>query len=388
MARNPLRQVAVLTLTGLQSLHRRIGPSMVAVIGILIVVVVLVSLLAMGEGAHTWSTENARADRAVVFSRGARSAPASVLSRDAVATISSAPQVKRDSRGKPIASSTSLVFVEVEKKTHQRGSLVLSGISNPAVYPEVKLISGRWYRPGLHEFVVSKTAQNFDVGLQIGEHIGMRGANWTVVGTFDAPGGTFDQLAFTDADTLMSAFGRTVFQEVVVVLNFPGDFAGFKRTVESDLTVRSDAYTELATRESEMGDLRGLLDFVSYFIGALMASGAVCAALSSLYCTVDTRRQEIATLRAIGFGAFAVVASIIAEAMLLALCASVLGAILAWLVFNGKVVSTQGLTFPLAVNAHAIAISMIWSMAIGLIGGLLPAVRAARLPVASALRAA
>jgi putative ABC transport system permease protein len=118
----------------------------------------------------------------------------------------------------------------------------------------------------------------------------------------------------------------------------------------------------------------------------LMASGAVCAALSSLYCTVDTRRQEIATLRAIGFGAYAVVVSILAEGLLLAICASALGATIAWLVFNGKVVSTQGLTFPLAVNAHVLAISIAWAVAIGLIGGLLPAVRAARLPLVAALR--
>lgn len=387
MGLNPLRQAAALTLMGLQSLHRRIGPAMVALVGILIVVLVLVSLLAMGEGAHAWSTESARPDRVIVFSRGARSAPASALSREAVATISSAPGVKRAASGKPLTSAASLVFVEVEKKTHSRGTVVLFGVSNRAVYPELTLLSGRWYRPGLHEFVVSKTAQEFDEGLQIGDHIGMRGVDWTLVGTFDAPGGTFDQAAFTDAETLMSAFGRTVFQQVVAVLNSPMAFSTFKDSVESNPTVRADAYTEVATREHDMEDLRGLLDFVSYFIGTLMASGAVCAALSSLYCAVDTRRHEIATLRAIGFGVFAVVASIMAEAILLALCAAGFGATIAWLVFNGKVISTQGLTFPLAVNAHVIAVSIEWAIAIGLTGGLLPAVRAARLPLASALRA-
>jgi putative ABC transport system permease protein len=133
--------------------------------------------------------------------------------------------------------------------------------------------------------------------------------------------------------------------------------------------------------------MRNLLDFVSYFIGGLMAIGAACGALSSLYAAVDSRTREIATLRALGFGCGPVVISVLTEGLLLALPAALLGATIAWMLFNGNVVSTAGLTFPLAVTPHLVAVSLTWALGIALVGGLLPAIRAAAMPIATALRA-
>jgi len=196
----------------------------------------------------------------------------------------------------------------------------------------------------------------------------------------------YEQVLFGDGETVLAAFGRDAYQQFVVVLDSPADFPRFKQAALADPTLKVDVYTEVANREASFRGLRGLLDFVSYFIGTLMAMGAVCAALSSLYASVDSRGREIATLRSLGFGAVPVFVSVLLEGMLLALGAAFIGATVAWLVFNGRVISTEGLTFPLAVSPHLAVVCVVWALAIGLIGGLLPALRAARLPVALAMR--
>ena len=193
-------------------------------------------------------------------------------------------------------------------------------------------------------------------------------------------------MLFGDGETVLAAFGRDAYQQFVAMLDSPAAFPEFKQAVLADPSLKVDVYTEAANRETSFRGLRGLLDFVSYFIGTLMAMGAICAALSSLYASVDARQREIATLRALGFGAAPVFASVLIEGMLLALGAALVGATFAWLVFNGKVISTEGLTFPLAVSPHLALVCILWALAIGLIGGLLPAIRAARVPVAYAMR--
>jgi putative ABC transport system permease protein len=203
---------------------------------------------------------------------------------------------------------------------------------------------------------------------------------------FEDAKGVFEQVLFSDGDTVLSAFGRDAYQQFVVMLDSPSQFESFKRAVASDPSLKVDVYTEAANRETTFRGLRGLLDFVSYFIGTLMAMGAICAALSSLYASVDARRVEIATLRALGFGSVAVLASVLIEGALLAFAAAVVGALIGWLIFNGKVISTVGLTFPLAVSPHIVMISIAWALVIGLIGALLPALRASRVPLAFAMR--
>ncbi|MEJ0006477.1 MAG: FtsX-like permease family protein [Steroidobacteraceae bacterium] len=233
---------------------------------------------------------------------------------------------------------------------------------------------------------MSKIAQRLDQGVAIGDQVRLRGSDWTIVGVFEDAKGVFEQVLFGDGETVLSAFGRDGYQEFVVMLDSPAAFGRFKEVVLADPTLKADVFTETENREVTFKGLRGLLDFVSYFIGTLLAMGAVCAALSSLYASVDSRGREIATLRALGFGAGPVLASVLIEGMLLALGAGILGALLGWLIFNGKIISAEGLTFPLAVSPHLLLISIVWALAIGLLGALLPGIRAARLPVALAMR--
>ncbi len=381
-----LTQTAALSIFGLRSIPARLGASLVTVIGIMTVVAVLLALLSMGEGAQFWETGQARLDRAVVLSHGALSPFASRLTQADIATLSHEPGVKQDPDGTPYVTAGSMVGVDVVTKANERGTLYLLGMTNRRVYPEIHVLAGHWPRAGLHELAVSKVAQRLDQGVEIGDRVRLRGSDWTIVGVFEDAKGVYEQVLFGDGQTVLSAFGRDAYQQFVVMLDSPAAFPRFKQAVLADPSLKVDVYTEVANRETTFKGLRGLLDFVSYFIGTLMAMGAVCAALSSLYASVDARGREIATLRALGFGAVPVFASVLIEGMLLALGAAIIGALIAWLIFNGKVINAEGLTFPLAVSPHLVVVSILWALAIGLIGGLLPAIRAARVPVALAMR--
>jgi putative ABC transport system permease protein len=380
-----LRQTLALTGFGLRSIPERLGATLVTVIGIMTVVAVLVALLSMGEGAQVWETGQTRPDRAVVLTHGALSPFASRITRDEMAILSQEPGIKRDASGNALVTAGRMVGVDVVTKANERGTLYLVGITNHDVYPEIHVLAGHWPRPGLHELAVSKVAQRLDQGVEMGDRVRLRGSDWTIVGVFEDAKGVFEQNFFGDGETVLSAFGRDAYQQFVVMLDSPAEFPRFKQTVLANPALKVDVYTETAFRETVFRGLRGLLDFVSYFIGTLMAAGAVCAALSSLYVSVDTRVREIATLRALGFGATPVLASVLIEGLLLALAAGLVGALIALLVFNGKVITAVGLTFPLAVSPQLVVTSILWALSIGLLGGLLPAARAARLPVALAM---
>ncbi len=381
-----LRQTAALTSFALRSIPARLGASLVTVIGIMTVVAVLVALLSMGEGAQLWETGQSRPDRAVVLSQGARSAFQSRITHAQIRVLSQEPGVKKDVDGTPLVTTGSMVGVDVVTRANERGTLYLVGVSNHRVYPEIHLLAGHWPRPGLHELAVSKVAQRLDKDVELGDRISLRGSDWTIVGVFEDAKGVFEQVLFADGETMLSAFGRDAYQQMTVMLDSPAAYQRFKQAVLADPSLKVDVFTEAENRETTFKGLRGLLDYVSYFIGAVMALGALCAALSSLYASVDARGREIATLRALGFGATPVLASVLFEGMLLALGAAIVGALIAWLVFDGKVIRAEGLTFPLYVSPHLVLISILWALVIGLAGGLLPAIRAARLPIAFAMQ--
>jgi putative ABC transport system permease protein len=185
----------------------------------------------------------------------------------------------------------------------------------------------------------------------------------------------------------MSAFGRNTYQSAQVQLESPASFNTLKDALTSNPAVAVEVRTTAESMKANFGQLNSLLDFVAYFVGTVMASGAIFGALNSLYASVDARRREIATLRAIGFCSGPIIVSVLIEGMVLALPGAFLGALVAWLLFNGNVVDVSGLIFKLTVTPRLLVISILWALAIGLIGGSLPAMRAARLPVATALRA-
>ncbi len=384
-----VKQTIALTATGLRSMSQRPGTSLVTLIGVTTVVGVLVSLLSMGEGATIFSGQGSRPEEVVVLGQGARGAPQSILSRDAVLAVSDAPGVKHAPDGSPYVVATAMVNVDAIKKDGKRGSVFLVGFTPGArlVQGTLKVIEGRMYKAAVHEAVVSDPIRKMYRGMEIGDRITLRGTEWTIVGAVAGENSIGDSILRADADTVMSAFGRNTYQQANVTLESVSDYRKFKDAVTSNPSLAVEVKTSEQNFKDNFGALNTLLDFVAYFVGTVMASGAVFGALNSLYASVDSRRREIATLRAIGFSSGPIVLSVLAEGMLLALPGAFLGALVAVLLFNGNVVNVQGLIFKLTVTPHLVWVSVGWALAIGLLGASLPALRAARLPVATALRA-
>lgn len=394
---NLFRQIGAVTAMNFRSLPQRIGTSIVIVIGIAGVVGVLVSVLAMSTGMLETMEHSGRDDRAIVLRNGSASEAGSALSRDAARLVADAPGIKRDANGKPIASAETLRLLNLfRKEDNAEVAVALRGVGPQvlALRPEIKIIEGRMFRPAVTELIVGKAAHAGFKGLNVGDQITTRGATWTVVGVFTTGGDAHESGLMTDAETLLAADQRGGFQSVTVLLDSPAAFQRFKDALTSNpaLAVDVSREREYYLRQSEtMGQV---IYVIAYVVGGIMAVGAIFSALNTMYSAVSARLREIATLRAIGFGATAMVASVLAEALLLALIGGAIGAAIAWLFFNGHQVGTSAggtasahLIFELSVTPTLIATGIVWACAIGLIGGLFPAVRAARLPVATALRA-
>ena len=382
------KQTVALTVTGLQGIAQRRGAALVTIIGVTTVVGVLVSLLSMGEGASIFTGKDARPEEMVVLGRGAPSSGQSVLPREAVLAVSDAPGVKRAPDGSPYSVATVSVTVNAIKKNGKRGRVILVGYTSGVklVQDYVNVIEGRYYRPALREVMVSDPIRKMYKGMNVGDHLSLRGGDWEIVGVFAGVNSLSDSAVRADADTVMSAFGRTTFQQLNVVLNSTADIPRFTDWVTSNPAISVDTKTLAKNFEQGFGSLNRVLDFVAYFVGSVMAVGAVFGALNSLYASVDARRREIATLRAIGFNNGPIVLSVLVEGMVLALPGAFMGAAIAWFLFNGNMVNTSGLIFRLSVTPHLVVVSVLWALVIGLIGASLPALRAARLPVATALR--
>jgi putative ABC transport system permease protein len=392
-----LRQIGAVAGMNLRMLPQRVGSSLVIVLGIAGVVAVLLSVLAMAVGFARTINGAGSPDRAMILSGGALQEAMSSIPRDALPNIASAPCIARDAAGRPIVDAEALAQVQVA----QRGSgLPVSvavrgvGAEASALRPEIRLTAGRMFRPGLHELIVGSTAEKRYPQLGLGSHLSFQNGDWVVVGIFASrTPDLIDSEILTDAQTLLSALQRNWFQSVTVRLSGPGAFAQLRKALTADPTLHVTAYLESTYRATESRILNTILKAIGYFIGGIMAAGALFGALNSLYAAVSARSLEIATLRAIGFGPAGVVVSVLAEALLLSLAGALLGAVVAWALFDGHVSSMMisGLqppvSYQMAVTPGLVAVGIAWACVIGMLGGLFPALRAARLPIARALNA-
>jgi putative ABC transport system permease protein len=390
-----LKQTIAVTLNNLRNLPDRAGLSAVIVVGIAVTVAVLVSVLAMAAGFGHTLANTGRADRAIVLRGGSQSELASTISRDNALTIIDAPGVRKDADGKPIASAEAVVIVSLpQKKTGTKANVTLRGVGPKAMAlrPEIKLVQGRMYQPAVRELIVGQSAVGQFNGIALGSHLSFRDSDWTIVGIFDSNGDAHESELVGDAETVLSAYRRNLFQDVVVELDSAASFDAFKDSLTTNPTLSVDVKRETEYYAEQSKGLSKLLFFLAYVVGGIMALGAVFGALNTMYSAVSARSMEIATLRAIGFGSFSVVASVFVEALILALIGGVIGSASAWLFFNGNTVNTLGgnftqVVFKLTVTPELVKSGIIWACFIGLLGGLFPAIRAARLPVAAALRA-
>jgi len=394
---NLLQQVAAVSEISLRSLPSRKGASLVVVIGIAGVVAVLVSALAMSTGLLKSMTNAGRPDRAMVMRQGAANEMSSNVGRDAAAIIMDAPGVKRDANGKPIASAEIMTLILHKKKDGGEVSIPLRGVGDNAfaMRPEIKIIEGRMYEPTLNEVIVGKRAHAQYANLDVGSEITVRSTVWKIVGIFDSQGDTHESELMTNSTMLQVAMRRVgSAQSVTVMLDSPAAYAQFKDSLTSDPRLAVDVQTEIEYFAKQSATLSNLIAIIAKVIGGIMAVGAIFGALNTMYSAVSNRLVEIATLRALGFGAIPIIASVLSEALVLALSGGVIGAFLGWFFFNGHTVSTaaggvagESRAFDLIVSPNIVMQGIVVAIAVGIVGGLLPAIRAARLPVATALRA-
>jgi len=388
------QQTWAVTRVGLSTLGQRLGSSSVVVVGIAGVVGVLVALLAMGEGFRATLAETGSDDTVLVTRAGANAELNSVLLHDAVVQIEQAPGILKDAQGRPIASPELVVVASLPRQGSGLDANVQIRGVGPQVRelrPQVEITAGRYFEPGLRELVVGKGAAEQFQGLELGAQIRLNNQVWTVVGTFRA-GDAFDSEVWADADIVASTYrrGNSVTDVTVKLVNADA-LDGFKAALAANPQLKVDAETTRAYFSKQSEGLSRLLRIVGSVVGAIMAIGAIFGALNTMYAAVAARAREIATLRAIGFRGLPVVVSVMLETMLLALAGGLLGAAVAWLLFDNYTVSTLSQNFSQVVFAFRVSPALVltglkWALVIGFIGGLFPALQAARLPVTTALR--
>jgi len=388
-------QIGSIAKFGLMSIPQRRGSVAATVIGIAGVVTVLVGVLSIATGFRRAMTASGSADAAIILRSGSDSEMVSGFGRPETRLIADSPGVARNAQG-PLASAELFVIVSLPKRsTGTDANVPLRGVEGAAtaVRDNWKITEGRMFEWGKNEVIVGAGAAREFGGLEAGGALKVGSASWPVVGVFTANGGVAESEIWTDAKVLQDAYHRgDSFQSVYARLNSAGAFQEFKDSLTSNpqLSVKvlrqSDHYAEQSTAITK------LITTLGFIIAFLMAIGAVFGALNTMYSAVATRTREIATLRALGFGGGAVVIALMLESLILALVGGAVGGGLAYAGFNNFHAATMNwqsfsqVTFAFAVTPQLLVQGVIWATVIGLIGGLLPAIRAARMPIAAALR--
>jgi len=308
--------------------------------------------------------------------------------------VTQAAQVLHNAKSQPIASPELVVVASLPKKSDGLdGNVEIRGVGEHAweLRPNVKIIAGRKFTPGLHEMIAGKGAAGQFRDLSVGANMRLNGQSWTVVGTFDS-GDSHNSELWGDTDVVGSAYRRgSSTSSVSMKLIDPSAFEALKAALTTDPRIKVDVATTRDYYNKQSENITRALEILGFTVGVIMAVGAIFGALNTMYAAVATRAREIATLRAIGFRGFPVIVSVLIETMLLALLGGVLGAGIAWAVFDNYTASTLGSNFSQVVFAFSVSPALLgsglkWALIIGFIGGLFPAVRAARIPVTAGLR--
>jgi len=368
----------------------------VAVVGIAGVVVVFVSVLSIAAGFSAAMQGSGRPSRALVMRSGADSEMTSGLDGNAVDIIKQAPGIRRDGQT-PLASAELYVIIDLPKKASpdKPANVPLRGVepAGPSVRDELSIVQGRMFEFGTNEVVVGRGARGQFVGLEVGDTIASGQNRWNVVGVFEADGSVSETEIWTDARALQGAYRRgNTFQSLVAQLDSAADFTVFRDwlTANPQLNVQIRRENEYYAGQSQA--LTTLIRAIGYAIAGLMGIGAVFGAILTMYTAVATRAREIATLRALGFNTTSVLVSVLGESMALGALGGAIGGAVAYLGFNGYQTSTMNfqtfsqVAFAFRVTPGLLLTGLAYALAMGLIGGLFPAIRAARLPIPTALR--
>ena len=390
-----LSQVGVVIWLNLRTIGQRRGSSVATIVGVMGVVGVLVAVLSIGEGFRKTLVSAGSADTALVLRSGSDSEMMSGIGRDDTRIISEAPGVLRAAQG-PVASSELYVVVDVPKRsTGTDANVPLRGVQPAAflVRDEVKIVEGRRFEPGRSEVIVGRAANVEFAGLDLGSKLRWGSTEWTVVGIFEAGGALSESEVWCDVGVLQPAYRRgETFQAVYAKLESPDSFDQFKDALTADPRLDVKVVRETEYYEAQSRALHSIISGLGLGIASLMAVGAIFGALNTMYSAVASRTREVATLRALGFGSGPVVISVLVESLFLALLGGILGASIAYVLFNGYQAATMNwstfsqVAFQFAVTPPLLVLGILFALLIGLFGGLFPAIRAARMPVATALR--
>lgn len=393
---NIARQILALTAVGLRNIPYRRGNSAVIVIGSACVVAVLLSVLAMATGFERAIQGDARPDRVLVITNGMDTEGSSSLSRENVDVIQAAPGIKRDSAGKAIVSAEVVLVAPVIRRNGSDAYITLRGTGEQLmqVRPELRLVTGRMFRPGLHELIIGQAAQQQFRGLELGKVIRLHDGDWTVVGTFAAGDSVRESEAIADATTVMTAYQLSAYNSTTALLTSGSSFAMFGQALGRDPSLKVTVMREPDYLAMVSGSVQRLLKYVAYLIGGIMGIGALFGALNTMYSAMASRQNEIATLRALGFSAVAIVSAIVLEAVLLSLVGAFVGIVMAYAAFNGQAINTLGgslwdtqIVYTLSVSPPLVLLAIALAGSIGILGGLFPAIRSIRSTVVDALRA-
>lgn len=395
MTFNWLSQIFVITVMNLRNIPQRLGTSSVAIFGVACVVGVFIGVLSMATGFQRTMSNAGSPSTVIVMRSGAISEMSSGLSYEQTQLVSELPGIVKD-EGKPISSAELFVVVDIAKKsTNTSANVSLRGVQPAAfkVRGNINIVEGRNFELGKNELIVGRNAQKQFSNLAVGSTIKFGQTEWHVVGMFTADGGLAESELWCDSKILQSVYHRgNSYQIVRAKLENPSALADFKTALAADPKLTLDAKLETTYLAAQSEPLSKFIKIIGYPLAIIMAIGAIFGAINTMDTSVSARTREIATLRALGFGAFPVAFSTLFESLVLAFLGGIIGSIVVYLLFNGYTVSTLNfasfsqVVFDFAVTPVLLKQGVIFAAVIGFIGGFFPAIRAARLPVATALR--
>ena len=380
------KQIGAVTSLNLRSIPQRGAMSIASIVAVALAITVLLFFLALANGLNQTMRGSGSDDVAIVLRDGAGAELNSVVSRDQMNIIASGPGVVHHTQQAMVSGELLVIVDGIKRSTNTKANMPFRGIGpeGVALRHNVHITQGRMFRPGTNEIVVGAGLLREFAGFEFGRTIHLRGGNWQIVGVFEAPGTVFDSELWADIAVTQSLFNRpNTFQTMRVQLNNPAAMTAFKNFVKSDPRLQLEAMSEREYYAKQASQSSGQFTIIAWFLGVVMGIGALAGALNTMFSSVASRSAEIATLRIIGFSGYAAFFGTMVEALALSMIGGVLGLVLAFIVFNGRTTSTLGagftqLVFKFELSPPIIVSAIVVSVIIGLVGGFLPGIRAAR----------
>lgn len=388
-------QIAAVTKINVKSIPQRFWLSLSTVVAVALVVMVLLAFLAMANGFQRTIAGSGADDIAIILRAGSQAEINSGLTRDQVRLIEEGPGIARSAAGKPLVSAELYLVVDgIKRATQTKANLSLRGIGTEgaALRKGITIAEGRMFQPGTNEVVVGRSLLKEFAGFELGQTVALANARWQVVGVFEAGGSVFESEMWGDLPVVQSLFNRNnVFQTMRVRLTSPQALDGLKAYVENDARLKLDAKSEVEYFAEQASQTTDLIQKLGWPLAIAMAFGALAGALNTMYSSVTARAAEIATLRAIGFGGLPAFVGTLTESLVLATIGGAIGAIATYFIFDGITASTLGgsftqVVFSFQLSPALVGQGVIMALIVGLVGGLFPAFRAARLPIVAGLQ--